>query len=246
MSSPNVYLFWDNSNIFISAKHVAARQEGLNAENFVRIHFENLYRLAIANRPVAKAIAVGSIPREHEKLWQSLKRDTGIEIELYERGSISGGEQGVDQCLQTHMLRAIADEQSPQIAVLLTGDGKGYDDGVGFHADLERMHKNQWGIEVVSWELSCKRTLREWASSIGEFVRLEDYYNAVTFLEGTRYSTPLNLVRRKCAHITEIKRERAPEQELIALKKQIKKLKYGQKINNKASRSNKKKRKRGF
>ena len=52
---------------------------------------------------------------------------------------MQGREQGVDQTLQTAMLRDAFDHNgSPGIAVLLTGDGSGFVDGVGFHADLER------------------------------------------------------------------------------------------------------------
>jgi len=80
------------------------------------------------------------------------------------------------------MLRAISDNSEPQIAVRLTGDGAGYDDGVGFHADIERMYAAGWGIEVLSWERSCRRTLRDWASTKGAFVKLDNYYNSITFL----------------------------------------------------------------
>ena len=64
----------------------------------------------------------------------------------------------------------------------LTGDGAGYDDGVGFHADIERMYAAGWGIEVLSWGRSCRRTLRDWASTKGAFVKLDNYYNSITFL----------------------------------------------------------------
>ena len=78
----------------------------------------------------------------------------------------------------------------------MTGDGAGYDDGVGFHADLERMHAAGWGIEVISWQRSCRRALREWATEIGRFIALDDYYESITFLEGGRRSAPLSLSRR--------------------------------------------------
>jgi hypothetical protein len=122
---------------------------------------------------------------------------TGVKPELYERGEVTGGEQGLDQCLQVHMLRAMGDHvDEPQIVVLMTGDGAGYDDGVGFHADMERMHKAGWGIEVVSWKSHCKRALREWATTNGVFVSLDDYYESVTFLEGRRFAKPLDLSKR--------------------------------------------------
>jgi len=83
----------------------------------------------------------------------------------------------------------------------MTGDGAGYDDGVGFHADMERMHKAGWGIEVVSWKDNCKRVLREWATANGVFVPLDDYYDSITFLEGGRFEVgrfvkPLDLSKR--------------------------------------------------
>ena len=192
-----VYLFWDNSNIFISAKYVAVRRDGgAFAEKEIRIHFGNLYKLARAGRDVASAVCVGSVPPELEHVWNNL-RSTGVEVELYERGEISGGEQGVDQCLQVHMLRALADAKEPGVAVLLTGDGAGFDTGIGFHADLNRMAKKGWGIEVLSWDISCKKSLKQWAQEVGVYIPLENYYDSITFMQGGRRVKPLSLAHRK-------------------------------------------------
>ena len=93
-------------------------------------------------------------------------------------------EQGVDQALQTAMLRDAFDYNGdPGIAVMLTGDGAGFDDGVGFHADLERMRRRGWRVEVLSWRHSCNRAMRRWAEQYGRFVALDDFYQSVTFLE---------------------------------------------------------------
>jgi hypothetical protein len=197
MSSKKVYVFWDNSNVFISAKTVAEECEPAYGRQYVRIQFEHLFQLATAGREVATAICVGSVPPELETVWKRLE-STGIRVEKYERGEFSGKEQGNDQCLQIWMLRALADASDPQIAVLLTGDGQGFEEGAGFHADLERMYQKGWGIELVTWEKTCKRTLREWASKVGVFVRLEDHYSSVTFLEGgKRKSKRVDLSKRK-------------------------------------------------
>src|SRR5262249_22216027 len=163
-----------NSNIFIPTQQVATQREGAIAAKAVRIHFENLFSLAVANRKIAGAVCVGSVPPELDAVWERL-RETGIEVELYERGSETGKEQGVDQCLQVHMLRALADASGPSIAVLLTGDGKGYYDGIGFHADLERMQKKGWGIEVVSWDIACNKRLSAWAQQDGAYIPLENH-----------------------------------------------------------------------
>ena len=145
----NVNIFWDNSNIFIPARYVATRREGGFAEQNIRIQFDNLYQLARAGRQVNRAVCVGSVPPELRAVWDRL-RAIGITVELYERGAGTGTEQGVDQCLQVHMLRALADATEPEVAVLLTGDGQGYETGAGFHADLERMAAKRWGVEVIS------------------------------------------------------------------------------------------------
>jgi hypothetical protein len=196
MAEPKVLLFVDNSNIFISAKNVAHTREGRQAKDSVRISFDNLLILALAGRKLEKAYVVGSIPPEQRSVWDRLEQATGVKPELFERGQCSGIEQGIDQCLQVHMLRAISDISEPQVVVLMTGDGAGYDDGVGFHADMARMHAAGWGIEVVTWDSSCKRSLRQWAKASGCFIRMEDYYDSITFIEGGRRAKPINLAGR--------------------------------------------------
>ncbi len=59
-----VFIYWDNSNVFISAKETAALREGEDARSRVRIHFRHLLDLARAGRPVQHAVAVGSVPPE--------------------------------------------------------------------------------------------------------------------------------------------------------------------------------------
>ena len=202
MDSP--FIYWDNSNILISAEEVAVEREGEAVRSRVRIHFRNLLELARAGREIQRAVAVGSIPPELRHVWNRLENE-GVTVQLLERGALQGREQGVDQVLQTEMLRDGFDHNgNPGVAVMLTGDGAGFADGVGFHADLERMRRRGWQIEVVSWRHSCNRRMREWAEEIGQFIALDDYYDSVTFLERPapgepiarpRYAVPLDLTQ---------------------------------------------------
>lgn len=201
-----VFIHWDNSNIFISAQAIAVEREGEHTRPRVRIHFRHLLELAHAGRPIYRAIAVGSIPPELRHVWNRLENE-GVTVHLLERGALHGREQGVDQALQTYMLRDTVDHNGdPGIAVILTGDGAGFADGVGFHADLERMHRKGWRIEVLSWRHSCNRRMREWAEKNGQFIALDDFYESITFLESpapgqpladSRYAAPLNLAGRR-------------------------------------------------
>ena len=228
MSTPKVHLFLDNSNIFISAQDEAKKIEGSSARSKLRIQFDNLIQLALAGRPLGSAFVVGSVPPDQQDVWNRLEQATGVKPELYERGKLSGGEQGLDQCLQVHMLRAVSDHADPQIGVLLTGDGAGYEDNIGFHADLERMHASGWGVEVLSWKAHCKWGLREWATNNGAFVALDDHYKSVTFLEGGRFSDAISLVNRPVstarlspAKMAEEKAKIQSEMQIQALRDQV-------------------------
>ena len=189
-----VFIYWDNSNLFIGARGLAREREGGDAYYRVRLEFANLLRLAHADRPVAHAYAVGSVPPELRAVWNRLE-GTGVSVELFERGESSGREQAVDNALQTRMLRDLIDNNGdPGTVVLMTGDGAGFYDGVGFHADIARMHARGWRVEVLAWADSCNRRMRRWVEENGLFVSLDDYYDAVTFLTealpGGRYALP--------------------------------------------------------
>lgn len=193
----NVHIFWDNSNIFIGAQD-ALNRVGRRSSG-IRVDFENLFKLAIAGRRFGRGHSVGSIPPEVWSVWEQFARKTGIRPELFERGAATGKEQAVDQALQVHMLRALADEPMPQTAVLLTGDGKAYADGVGFHADLERLHSRGWAIEVLSWDHTCALALKRWAQEVGCFVKLDDFVDSIVFEQGLTNVKRLDLRRRPIA-----------------------------------------------
>lgn len=244
MKNPSILLFIDNSNIYIAGKDISDQRDGIGSRHNFRMEFDNLLELALAGRPLLKAFVVGSIPPEEKAIWDRLEEATGVKPELYERGSVTGAEQGLDQCLQVHMLRAISDYSEPQIAVLMTGDGSGYDDGVGFHADLERMHEAGWGIEVLSWEGSCKKTLKEWAKTNGKFISLDRHYEEITFVKGVRRSTKVNLANRPLSSVrispaqaAEAKAREEEAEKIRKLKQELADLKA--KVNRKEQRKEK-------
>ena len=183
-----VFVYWDNSNIFHEAQRLAeGRGEGPGARYRVRIHFENLLRLAHADRPLIKALAAGSVPPEMRQLWNRLESQ-GIEVRLFDRGAPERGEQDMpDRLLQLRMLEDALDYNGdPGIVALLTGDGAGYLEGAGFHSTLERMHRRGWRVEILSWAHSTNQRMREWAKANGVFVALDDFYEAITFMIPSR------------------------------------------------------------
>ena len=184
----SVFIYWDNSNTFHEAQRLAEEKgEGPNARYRVRIHFDHMLRLAHADRPLKKALAAGSVPPEMRQLWNRME-NRGVEVHLFDRGAPERGEQEMpDRLLQLRMLEDALDYNGdPGIVVMLTGDGAGYLEGAGFHSALERMHKRGWRVEILSWAHSCNQRMREWAEENGAFVALDDFYEAITFMEPSR------------------------------------------------------------
>ena len=205
-----VFIYWDNSNIFIEAQRLAEEHnEGPDARRRVRIHFDNMLRLAHADREVEKALAAGSVPPELRQLWNRLE-NRGVNVHLFDPGSPERGEQETpDRALQLRMLEDGWDYNGdPGIVALLTGDGAGYLEGAGFHRTLERMHRRGWRVEILSWAHSCNQRMRQWAEENGAFVALDDFYESITFMEPSRPghrlaqsrdAAPLELARRPVA-----------------------------------------------
>ena len=206
----SVFVYWDNSNIFHEAQRLAEEREGTpGASYLVRVHFDHLLDLAVADRPLTKAVAAGSIPPTLRQLWNRME-NRGVEVELFDRGEGDRGEQEVpDRWLQLQMLEdALDNNGNPGVVVLLTGDGDGYSQRKGFHSTLERMHGRGWRIEVLSWAHSCNQGMRRWAEANGVFVPLDDHYLEITFREPSRPghhlapardAAPLDLTRRHLA-----------------------------------------------
>ena len=205
-----VFIYWDHSNIFAEARRLAEEVEaGPGARYRVRINFDNMLRLAHADRPVERAFAAGSVPPEMRQLWNRMESN-GVEVQLFDRCASGRGEQEIpDRFLRLRMLEDALDYNGdPGIVVLLTGDGAGYLEGAGFHRTLERMHKRGWRVEILSWTRSCNQRMRRWAGENGAFVALDDFYRAITFMEPSRPgfefaisrdSAALDLSRRQMA-----------------------------------------------
>ena len=181
----NVFIYWDNSNIFHSAQELAEDRGGEGDSYYrLRINFSNLYKLAAADRPVVRASATGSIPPALNALWNVLEGQ-GVKTDLFQRGEDTPSEQDVpDERLQLAMMRdAFKYKHEPGTIVLLTGDGRGYDEEKGFFKTIEDVHSLGWRIELLSWNHSCYQRMKEWVQDHGTYIALDDYYDSVTFLK---------------------------------------------------------------
>ena len=152
----NVFICWDNSNIFYEAQNVAEEVEGevMDVRSRIRIDFHNLLYLARESRTLVRGVVAWSIPPELDVLWAAMEAE-GVRVDRFDRGRASAREQEVpDVFLQYQMLNDSIRE-TPGTMVLLTGDGAGYVEGKGFRFTFESVKMLGWKVEVLSWVNSC-------------------------------------------------------------------------------------------
>lgn len=182
-----MYIFWDNSNIhYAGLNSVLPVKEPDVDRGRYRTYFKGLLNLVSRGRTIDKIYFAGSIPPKDDALWDAVER-LGIAPTLIPRSESSGEADTTDFALQTNLLRLDYDVQEPGTIALLTGDGAGINSGKGFLADAMRLSERGWNLEVYSWDAACNSKLREFAKANGKYIKLEDYYENITFIvEGRR------------------------------------------------------------
>jgi hypothetical protein len=186
-----VHIFWDNSNIHIvGLRNVMGLIEPSEDPALYRTYFKGVFELARRNREVGKAYLAGSKPPENDDLWNYI-RTLGIDVDPLERTG-ENRENAIDISIQAAMLRTAIDNiGSGDTIIVLTGDGAGGLLGVGFLADLQRIHERMgFNFEVISWENGCNGRLMDYAKQNGLFIPLEKYYYEVTFIKEKRRAKP--------------------------------------------------------
>lgn len=186
-----MYIFWDNSNIhYAGMNHVRPILEPSSDERLYRTYFSGLLKLVTQSRHVSDIFFAGSIPPKNDGLWNTVKQ-LGIQPALLPRSMTDGEADTTDHVLQLALLRLAWDHPEPDTIALLTGDGAGINSGQGFLADAKRLSERGWQFEVYSWDIACHTQLKDFAQTYGKYIKLEDYYNNVSYLKGVRRAIEL-------------------------------------------------------
>ena len=194
----HVYLFFDFSNIGISARYAASiNGDGLIASD-VRIHCQNLRQFVERDRFWAGGYAAAGLTGDPTRI-QNRFDSAGIRFEVFERGNKTGCEQAVDQAIQNQMYRLVATEAKPGVVVLASGDGNGHENGEGFLPPLQLLKRNGFDVEVMSWEHSLHPSLGSWATQNGSLIYLDDWYEELTFAPYRRNAKSAALLNRRLA-----------------------------------------------
>jgi hypothetical protein len=194
---PQVDVFVDLSNDFVALQQEAAEREPWYLHRRARLHFGRLHELAAAGRHVRTVVVVGSTTGTDDLVWARWRR-LGYRTVVLDRGA-DGREQGVDEALQDEISR-VRLAGAPGVAVLLTGDDAGAEDGIGFVPVLRGVIDAGWAVELLSWRRATHHRLQQLAEEHGVYVPLDDFYDEITYLEDhAREAAPLRVRPRPLA-----------------------------------------------
>lgn len=178
-----LYVYVDNSNIWIEGQRIQAVRLGLAPDIRTALRdqvfapwtydFGRLYELACPpGEQIGRSILYGSRPPDNDTIWQRA-RDADFQVEVFDRSIYTNKEKQVDVALSTTMLEDSFNHMkadNSDIAVLVAGDGD-------FLPTIRSLQKRGIGIRVVSWAHAVSRELRDTAE---EFVELDPHFDHLT------------------------------------------------------------------
>lgn len=173
----DLFLFIDNSNLFIEMRRVAQLVFGYddNLLRRVRVDYGRLLDYVKKERELKDAMLVGSKPPPNDSLWAKL-RQLGIELKIYERSPYTDREREVDQELVNCIRDAMEENDPPGVIALVSGDG-------GYLTTLERCIKRQWTVEIYFWRQAAAALKRLEGAT---FFNLNPDFEKITFREPDR------------------------------------------------------------
>ncbi len=177
-----LYIYVDNSNVFIEGKRVGAVKKGYAYDIYqamkqgildpaYRIDFGKLHKFVSGNggTNIAKARLFGSKPPENDTLWK-IANQAGFETVIYDR-NIQNKEKKVDISIVTEMLRdayKLVDLERDTV-VLVAGDGD-------FVPTIESLVQDGYKVKVYFWGHASQ----ELQKACTEFISLDDHLDKIS------------------------------------------------------------------
>lgn len=165
----SLYIFCDNSNIFLEGQWAASRAEGRNRPNpEFRIDYGQLIAVCADGRQVTEAKLYGSVPPPNDSLWNAIEAQ-GWKVRTLER-NYRGKEKALDIEIALDMNDVSRDVTPPGTMILLAGDGD-------YQTLIPRLQQRGWHVEVGFYE-NVAISIRTVAN---RFISLEEHLHEIRF-----------------------------------------------------------------
>ena len=162
---PGIWIFVDDSNIWIEAKKLQGQAKGFksNEDHRVRIDMGKLADLIADGRRVQEGVLYGSEPPPVDTVWKKI-REKGWKVGSQRRSMITGKEKQVDTSLvadvtETAILTPLHERTT---IVVVSGDAD-------VIPALDKILKQErWKIEIYMWRHAIAKGLTRYAADHSE------------------------------------------------------------------------------
>ena len=188
-----VWIYVDDSNIWIAAKKLASQVKRFKTgeDHRVRIEIGRLTDVVANGRPVIQGFLYGSEPPPVDSVWEKI-REKGWEVDRQKRHPISGKEKKVDTKLVADVTeRACTTPRMERTTIIfITGDA----DAI---PAIEKVLKYEgWQVEVYMWAHALSSELKKLPERRNnvKIVKLDHVLDRVTFTNMKFDSTNKKLI----------------------------------------------------
>ena len=145
MSLKSIYIFVDNSNIWITGKEVSGRSRArpVRSNYWYRVDFGKLLDLVQGQRPLGDMPKLyGSEPPRVDSVWKRIK-EHGFDVTLFKR-NIFNKEKGLDMKLGMDVTMLAMRVRPPGIVALVARDAD-------YEPVVMQIKSMGWEVEVWYW-----------------------------------------------------------------------------------------------
>ena len=165
----HVFIFVDDSNMWIEGKKLAAKQANLKCVEDPRLRLDigKVTDVIASGRDVAWGILYGSEPPSIDSVWEKI-REHGWQVVTSKRSSFTNKEKQVDHQMVAHITALVTDRSVAKgKIVLVSGDAD------VIPAIREGLDRN-WSFEIWMWASGISKALRTLKKENPEFLSIHE------------------------------------------------------------------------
>ena len=183
-----IWIFVDNSNIWIQAKKLASKIKGFKSDedHRLRISIGGLTDVLANERQVKEATLYGSEPPKIDSVWEKIEQHENWHVKTKKKSYITHKEKEIDSQLVADVTQ-VAGKVPPfqrGTIVLISGDADMYP------AVEKIMEEGDWKVEIYMWEKALSARLKELTETYPERVICEPLDNKLDKVTFTNKKLP--------------------------------------------------------
>ena len=178
----HVFIFVDDSNIWIGAKKLAADKMNLKCEEDPRLRLDigKVTDVVADDRKVAWGVLYGSEPPPIDSVWQKIRK-CGLKVNVTKRSTFTEREKQVDQQMVTDITKLVSSNIFKGKIMMVSGDAD------MIPAVNESLRK-KWSTEIWMWKNGISKSLTKLAEENPGLLTihtLDLYLEEITFTSFT-------------------------------------------------------------